>query len=148
MSQQNHERRGMGAPYAPDDSTRTKQYYTELLADPHRVRGDAQMIRRALRQRWPMSDEVRADLVNCLKAIVCTEKIEVVSKSGEPISIPNHRNQAAAARVLVAMEAQNQADDHLAQKQARLDEGKPVQAELSQTIHVIIPGLNSGPSTG
>lgn len=74
------------------------------------LREDIRIVGMAVKRRWPVPDEVKERLPGILRSIAETSDSE--------------RERIAAARVIVAMEAQNQADDHVADKNARLDEGK------------------------
>lgn len=72
------------------------------------------LVAQAIKKRWGISDEVRESII---KSTV--EAMESAAAEG------NARDVAGCARVLVAAEAQNQADDHLADRNDRLDSGKP-----------------------
>lgn len=61
---------------------------------------DALIARRAVKNRWPMSAEARADVVRQMHAMVNGAEDE--------------RARVNAARVLTTVEAQNQADEHKA----------------------------------
>src|SRR3990167_9360817 len=60
---------------------------------------DTRMVERAIRQRWPLRDEYREPLVNGLLTIA------VNPANGA-------RERVSASRALIAMEGQNQADEH------------------------------------
>lgn len=77
-------------------------------------RSDAKLIERAIAHRWPISDEVRRALA--------TKVAATALKAQDPRAV------AALSRVVVAMEAQNQADDHANEKNARIDGGKATDA--------------------
>ena len=64
----------------------------------------------AVRRRWRIGPAKREKIV--------TQMMSVLQADADP------RNVVAAAKVLVQMVGQNQADEHLAEKNARLDEGK------------------------
>lgn len=96
-----------------------------ILTDPHHTRADIRLAMRAVRNRWPVPEGLRGEIVERLRAIVNKERAEVVTMRGvEAIDAPADSNAINAAKVLVAMEAQNQADEHLAEKNARIDEGR------------------------
>ncbi len=82
------------------------------------------LVRRAIESRWPIPREMMAEAVEVAKRLMNDDDARVRSH---------------ALRVLTAMEAQNQADDHLADKNARLDEGKPT--ERLDSIEIVIPGM-------
>lgn len=75
-----------------------------------RIAADVVMIRRAARERWEIPAAIRAKLPQVMGAIMQGSESE--------------RDRIAAARVLVAADAVNQADDHLADKNARIDAGQ------------------------
>jgi len=85
-----------------------------LLADPHHAGMDAKLIRRALRERWPIPDKVRPRIVDRLVTIA-TDSLD----DGDAIK---------AAGVLRSMDADNLAAVIEANKNQRLDDGKPTQA--------------------
>ncbi len=95
-----------------------------VLEDAHHLRADAQLLSRAIKQRWPVPPEKRGTIIEKLVKVVEQESTTVIDSEGNPIEITNARNQAACARVLVAMDALNQSDDQLEDKNKRLDEGK------------------------
>jgi transcriptional regulator of acetoin/glycerol metabolism len=59
---------------------------------------DTRMMEKALKQRWPMTEEKRAIVINAL--------LDVIQTSDKP------REITAAARALMSAEAQNQTDEH------------------------------------
>jgi hypothetical protein len=86
-----------------------------LCRDENKQREDIALIGRAIRNRWPMSAKTRRALVNRLVAV--TEKEEVLVEYGPdktliPMDGPADDKAIAAARVLVSMMGQNQADEH------------------------------------
>lgn len=92
-----------------------------LLLDDRHVRGDARMIRQSL--RWAVSDDVKADLLKRLHRILRKRTVDVMTKDGPvPMEGPADANAIAAARVLAAIEGQNQKDQHH-------DDGKRVHHE-------------------
>jgi hypothetical protein len=78
------------------------------LSDPHHIRGDAVMVKRAIRERWPIDAEKREKLANRAAELGLADDVDT---------------SAAGLRLVVAMVGQNQADEHLADKNARLDAG-------------------------
>jgi hypothetical protein len=100
----------------------------EILADPHREQSDINLIRRAVRERWPVPAAMKVEVVERLRTIVAKTEVQVMTKEGlAMLDGPADSNANAAARVLVAMDGLNQADDHLADKNKRMDEGKPTE---------------------
>lgn len=84
---------------------------TSLLGDPHRAQSDCKMIGRAIRERWPTTDRIKAKIVS--RAEACVD---------DPMIDPE--TFCSVGRLVLGMESQNQADDHLEDKNARLDSGK------------------------
>ena len=70
-----------------------------LMLDPHHVRGDRRMLARAMREGWDIKAKVRSDLPGTMAKIVFDELQRPIDRIG-------------AARVIVAMQGQNQADRH------------------------------------
>lgn len=109
-----------------------------LLADPHHTRADIRLVGRAVRKRWGVPDEARETLPRVMLDIVKRDSVTVLTKDGQPVEVSNDRERIAAAKVLVQMEQQNQADDHVAAKNERLDEGKPTE-NVQSTVYVCEP---------
>lgn len=97
------------------------------VARRSKTKKDAALIARALRQRWPIPAAVRPEIVKRLVA--------VARKKG-PDSDPNAMR---AAQVLVQMDAQNQVDDQLREKNVRLDLGKATERVSIEQIIVEKP---------
>lgn len=74
---------------------------------------DRRLLARSAHGRWPLSDEMREGAVKALQNALANCRAD------------DSRDVASLLRVLVAMEGQNQADDHLIHKEERADEGKP-----------------------
>ena len=89
----------------------------KVLADPHHARADLRLAGRAVKARWPVPEKRRAEIA------------EIVAEAAAGGDIK-------AAEVVLKMEAQNQADEPLADKNARLDEGKAT--ENIQQVRVVI----------
>lgn len=89
----------------------------KVLADPHHTRGDRALVGRAVKNRWPVNPDRKPAIV---------QKIEDEAEKGD----------MRAAKILLDMEAQNQADDHLADKNERLDGGKAT--ENLKVVQVVI----------
>lgn len=79
-------------------------------ADLAHQRADCRLTATAVRRRWKIGPAKRDTIV--------TSMMSVLEADADP------RNVVAAAKVLVQMVAQNQADEHLADKNARIDAGK------------------------
>ena len=85
-----------------------------LLADPHHAGMDAKLVKRALRERWPIPDKMRPRIVDRL--------VDIVDNS------PDNGDAIKAASVLRSMDADNLTAAIEANKNLRMDEGKPTQA--------------------
>jgi hypothetical protein len=112
----------------------------ELLDCPSKEVADLKTIARALRNRWVVSPEVKAKLIARMQTIIEKERIEVPTKEGSVlVDGPADSNAVRAASVLAQLESQNQADDHLAEKHARLDDGKATERLDGVVMQVIGP---------
>ena len=83
-------------------------------------RSDAVLIRTAVKRRWGLTDEMKNALVEKTFASFAQATDE--------------RAIVGLAKVLQTMEAQNQADEHLADKNNRLDDGKPTEIKRVYTV--------------
>jgi ethanolamine utilization protein EutP (predicted NTPase) len=98
---------------------------------------DTRMIARAIEQRYPISPEFRSILVKRLINIVASKDAK-------------NREAIAAARALLAAEAQNQADEHkvvdvsLSARNVELDR---IAADLGIEPHLIVDGTAAGSGT-
>ncbi len=112
------------------EKTRGKgELQSDLLAEQSDVRDmtrkDIGLLNRAIRQRWAIPADVQEEAVKRLKQIIHKPVVRVMTVNGpEPLDGPADANAVRAAAVLTQMTAQNQADDHLADKNARLDAGQ------------------------
>lgn len=70
---------------------------------------DRRLMVRAIRDRWPLSDEQRQEIMNHLAAIA-TGKVD--TRDGQ--KPPSHRDAISAAREVFKADAQNQSDEHRA----------------------------------
>lgn len=99
------------------------------LSDPHRIESDCAMLRRAVRERWGVPHDKRGTVVTRLVDIVRKTSVLIPVKDGvfdsEAVA---DANAVAASRVIVAMVAQEQADEHLADKNARIDGGQATES--------------------
>jgi hypothetical protein len=76
------------------------------LLESRRLRSDLRLVDLAVRKRWPISDEMKTELV---------EKLVSIAELG------TNEEALRAISILIAVEAQNQKDDHLL-GQARSDD--------------------------
>jgi len=82
-------------------------------------REDRALLLRAIRQRWPIPEATRAELMAA-----------IVKAMTEAAEAGNARDVAGCARVIVAADKLNQIDEHLADKNARIDAGKGTECVL------------------
>ncbi len=85
-----------------------------LLADPHHAHEDARMVARALKHRWPIPEHMRPKIVDRL--------VDIATAS------PDDSDAIKAASVLRTMDGDNLTAEIEAEKNARIDAGKPTQA--------------------
>jgi len=97
-----------------------------LLADTDRSVAHLATVRRAVKERWPIPPERRQRILTTLQQIVEVDTFEVEKNETEygpdgkvstsrkvgSITMPNHRNQVAAAKVLLAAAKLDQEDQH------------------------------------
>lgn len=93
-----------------------------LLQNPKHTKSDAALIRRAASARWPITDSLKRKLL---------DKIEAALDTAE-----DARDIRGLGQVIVAMEAQRQADEHLDDKNSRLDSGKATE-NIAHRMQVI-----------
>lgn len=87
----------------------------DLLTEPHNLLRDIALTGSAIKQRWPIDEAKRGQLIERLMGVVLKETVTVPTKDGIfNLDGPADSNAVAASRVLVAAMAQNQADEHAA----------------------------------
>lgn len=69
------------------------------------------LLARAIKQRWPIPDDQKGQIVRRLMDAVTRGTKTVIDRHGNEHQVPNDREAIAAARALVMMERQNQADE-------------------------------------
>ena len=87
-------------------------------------RSELQLFSRAVKQRWPVSDRMKKEAIDTCRDLM---------RNG------NHRTQVAALKVLAAIEAQNQKDEHA---NADLDEFRNQFIELARQFGIDESVLN------
>jgi len=95
-------------------STEPEPADSGLLADPHHAHEDARLVARALKNRWPIPDHMRPKIVDRL--------VDIATAS------PDDSDAIKAASVLRTMDGDNLTAEIEAEKNARIDAGKPTQA--------------------
>lgn len=85
-----------------------------FLQDPLAERKDIAMVSNIIkRNRWPIPDDVKPELIKRLCAIAAKKSVNVMTKSGlVPADGPADINAVSAIRVLAMLESQNQRDQH------------------------------------
>lgn len=122
--------------------------FGHLLTNPDTIVQDCKTVRRAFVERWPIPRERRERLLTILQQIAETDEftVEKVEHDGGPngegaketktasIRMPNHRNQIAAAKAILAAQAADDSDrQHLEKLEAGQD-GAPVDS----TIRILV----------
>jgi hypothetical protein len=77
---------------------------TILLSDPHHIRADLQMIERAIKNKYPISDEIKAKIVEM--------SLELLESQDDRVRLGAIRSILAADSINVRREALEQQDDH------------------------------------
>jgi hypothetical protein len=93
-----------GNGHAPKDGGQGASFDIALSAH------DRALVRRALKERWPVSDTMKRRLL--------AQVGKALRKELEP------RALGQLGRIIITAEGQNQADEHLADKNARIDGGQ------------------------
>lgn len=102
-------------PAPESDDSRGWGLSEPTLMEECRIRQDMRMVERALKARWEIPPEKRQALVDRLMQIAGKTLVMVPTKHGiVHIDGPADANAVSAARVLVQMMGQNQADEHAA----------------------------------
>lgn len=102
-------------PAPESDDSRGWGLSEPTLTEECRIRQDMRMVERALKARWEIPPEKREALVDRLMQIAGKTLVMVPTRHGiEHIDGPADANAVSAARVLVQMMGQNQADEHAA----------------------------------
>jgi len=84
---------------------------SDLLSDPKFRRADLALVRRAIQARWNIPEHLRSLVPEAMAEILASPASEA-------------RDRIGAAKVVVAMEGQNQTDDLATDKNERLDNGQ------------------------
>lgn len=118
-----------------------------ILTDEYRIKTDLKMLGACVRKRWDVSDEVKAVVVDRLRGIVAKETVTVMTKEG-PVNLegPADSNAVAASRVLAAIEAQNQADEHhAAGSKVKHEHTADIDAIRSEVASILVELCQPGP---
>lgn len=101
---------------------------SEGVAAIKRTAEDIKLVQRAVRNGWNVPAENRQPVIKRLVGIVEKTECTIMTKEG-PVALdgPADANAVAAARALIAMDQVDQEDHWNAEKNARLDEGKPTE---------------------
>lgn len=84
-----------------------------VLVEPSEVRQDCRLVTQAVQQRWPITTDKAAAVVDRLMGIIQTTEVMAPTADGGigPDQGKADANAVAASRVLTAMVAQNQRDE-------------------------------------
>lgn len=121
----------------PEDESHRGQGLSEpLLLDPHRRAADLRLANRAVRERWKLPSNKCDSLVDRLFDIAETTSVRVRTLEGyESQDGPADVNAIAAARVIVQMMGQNQADElPVADNQVNVNIGFDVRAATRELL--------------
>lgn len=84
----------------------------KLLTQPLHIPKDARLLERAIRNRWGIRNRLKKKVIHRLETIIDKVTVDVMTKAGPYASDGvADANATAAARVLVAINGQDQADD-------------------------------------
>ena len=108
-----------------EDNPRPRGDPGKLLDDAAHTGQDAQLIRRAIRNRWPIPERLKA---------------QVIATMGEIVTMSDdNRDRIAASKVIAQAEGQNQVDELAEEKNARLDAGKATENVVAHVFNVPPP---------
>lgn len=114
-----------------------------ILGDDHHTRADLRMIASAVRRRWPIPEERKREIITRMLEVVARREVDVPTGDGVFTSVDRADiNAIRAAGVLASMEAQNQSDEHAADKNARIDAGKAT--DRTEVVEVELKFDNAG----
>jgi hypothetical protein len=101
----------------------------DVLTGKTHIASDTRMVGRAIREGWGLTPKQRSTIAKRLMGIVEKTTVDVATANG-PVSDDGKAdtNSIRASQVLVTMNAQDQADDHLREKNSRLDAGLATEA--------------------
>lgn len=103
--------------------------------DIHAIKESAAMAKRAIRERWPVDPAIMRRVIARADALVQKTTKTVATTMG-PVEVDADDGALAAMKVILAANAQNQADDHVEEKNKRLDEGKATENVTERVITV------------
>jgi hypothetical protein len=105
-----------------------------ILSNEQHTISDLKTVARAIRRRWDISDETREVIGARLLKIMRKETVLAMTRDG-PMRFdgPADSNAVAAARVFVAMNGQDQADDHLIVKR-EIERGGSTDTDIDDAI--------------
>ena len=113
---------------------------TEILGDDDHIRGDARLVGRAIRKGWNIDEDMRKLLKE--RAVATLKKTLVATgqydDQGNAIMSEHYAdtNALKAGALILQMDGMDQADDHLDDKNKRLDEGKATENVVERVITV------------
>jgi hypothetical protein len=110
------------------------------IAAEKRIQEDLRTVARAVRKGWDVPLALRESIKQRIATIMEKETVTVMTAEGlVSVDGPADANAIRAAAVVVSMTGQDQADDHLEDKNNRMDAGKPT--EVLAGVDFTVPGL-------
>lgn len=126
-----------GGRYTKDPQYARSAGQTTLLEETNLTKQDAKLIERAVRERWPIGRRIKQTVIHRLRDIVEKREVTVMGKEGPfEVEAPADSNSVAAARVLVAMVGQNQADEERVEKRGQPKDQINVNVGVQTNINV------------
>lgn len=109
-----------------------------VLSDPHRLASDIKTVGRAVREGWDVDSGTKKIVKGRLLTVLQKETVTVMTKMGPAqLDGPADSNAVAAARVFVAMNGQDQADDHA---DLKAGDGR-TESEIDEAIEVELENM-------
>lgn len=118
----------------PTPKVRAIEVFTDG-EDVHAIKESAAIAKRAIRERWPVDPAIMARVIARADALVQKSTRTVATAMG-PVEVDADDGAIAAMKVILTANAQNQIDDHVEDKNARLDAGKATENVVERVIKV------------
>ncbi len=124
------------------EESRGPKLHTDLLEDHAKVHEDLKIVQRMIRERWPIGRRKRHGLIARLCEIVEKRAVAVEVQCGDdkvlmPMDDPADRNAINAGKLLSALVAMNQKDEHHSDEMKRPVSGSTINIDNRKVVHVL-----------
>lgn len=104
---------------SPEELPQVERKPQELLGDERHMRADARLLRKAVKEGWPISDELRQKVVDKLESLLDSEQ---------------ERNRIAATKVLVSADTVNVYRERIEKDQGTQTQTVNVQVNVANVL--------------